>query len=153
MALALDDAERDRFLAEAHTGIVSTLRADGRPVTLPVWFVVVDGDIYLDTPAQSAKRKRVGRDARGSFLVERGTAWTELSAVHFEVEVSVVEEPDVVDAVRGAMADKYDHHRPPAEELPGAVQAAYADMVVLRLRPVGKVLSWDNAKIRLNRGG
>ena len=40
MSVRLSDEEAWAELAAAHTGIFTTLRRDGRPVTLPTWFVV-----------------------------------------------------------------------------------------------------------------
>jgi hypothetical protein len=37
----------------AHTGILTTLRRDGVPVSLPVWFVVLDRRIYVSGPANT----------------------------------------------------------------------------------------------------
>ena len=34
-------------LASAHTGIFTSLRHDGVPVSLPVWFVALDRRVYL----------------------------------------------------------------------------------------------------------
>ena len=70
------------IIEHAHTGIFTSLRRDGTPVALPVWFVSLDRRIYVSGPAGSKKFARVRRDPRVSFLVESGTRWAELVAVH-----------------------------------------------------------------------
>ncbi len=65
------------FVEGAHTGILGTLRSDGMPIMLPIWFVVIERRIYVRTSADSKKAKRARRDARASFLVERGERWAE----------------------------------------------------------------------------
>lgn len=148
MGLTLNDNERSSLLDDAHTGILTTLRSDGRPVTLPVWFAHLDGEIYVRTPAQTAKVKRIRRDTRGSFLVEHGLKWTELTALHLDVRVSVVEDADTAARAEQAIDAKYAGYALAREDMPAPVAAHYADSVVLRLEPVGKPLSWSNTKLR-----
>ena len=80
MSIRLTEDEVWEELATARTGIFTTLRADGWPVSLPVWFATVDRRIYLRTPAGTKKlrahparpagqlprrvRRAVGRAAR-----------------------------------------------------------------------------------------
>ena len=35
------------FLAQPHIGVLATLRRDGRPYTVPVWFLHVDDAIWI----------------------------------------------------------------------------------------------------------
>ena len=77
----LDDDEAWRFLEAGHTGILTSLRRDGAPIALPVWYVVEERTIYVGGPSVTRKFARMRRDPRVSFLVERGRAWRELAAV------------------------------------------------------------------------
>ena len=43
MTVRMTDEEIWEFLSEGHTGIFTTLRRDGYPIALPVWYAVVDG--------------------------------------------------------------------------------------------------------------
>lgn len=65
-------------IADAHTGILTTLRRDGTPIALPVWFVAEDRTIVIMTPAGTKEISRVTHDPRASFLVESGKRWAEL---------------------------------------------------------------------------
>jgi hypothetical protein len=62
MGIRLTDDEAWDVLARSHTGILTTLRADGRPVTLPVWFVALDRTVCLVAPSRTRKIRRVRRD-------------------------------------------------------------------------------------------
>jgi hypothetical protein len=42
VSVRLDDDEVWAFLEKGHTAAFTTLREDGRPVTLPVWYVVLN---------------------------------------------------------------------------------------------------------------
>jgi PPOX class probable F420-dependent enzyme len=46
------------------TGMLGYLATDGRPLVAPVWFVVVDGVIALNTGKHSAKGRALTRDPR-----------------------------------------------------------------------------------------
>jgi PPOX class probable F420-dependent enzyme len=147
MGFRLTDDEAWAMLAEAHTGILTTLRRDGRPVALPVWHVVDSGAIHVRTPAASKKMRRVANDPRGSFLVESGLAWAELTSVTVPVDINVITDDDEAARIAAAIDAKYAAHRAPTEKLPAAVRSAYGDMRVLRMVPVGRFLSWNNAAL------
>src|SRR5690606_22581477 len=82
MSVRLSSDEAWDVLAHAHTGILTSLRRDGRPITLPVWFAVLERRIYVSGPATAKRHARVRRDPRVAFLVESGERWAELRAVH-----------------------------------------------------------------------
>ena len=87
MGVRLTEDEAWAELAAAHTGILTTLRRDGRPVSLPVWFVALDRHVYVRTPARTHKVGHVEHDPRATFLVERGERWAELCAVMLHADV------------------------------------------------------------------
>ena len=78
MSERLTDGEAWDVLETSHTGILTSLRRDGVPVSLPVWFVVDDRAVLVAGPAASHKFTHLRRDARVAFLVESGEAWKEL---------------------------------------------------------------------------
>lgn len=77
MGIRLTTDEAWEALGAAHTGILTTLRRDGMPIALPVWFVVDDCTVAMMTPAGTKKIARVRRDPRASFLVESGKRWVD----------------------------------------------------------------------------
>ncbi|HEY1974164.1 MAG TPA: pyridoxamine 5'-phosphate oxidase family protein [Pseudonocardia sp.] len=150
MGVALTDDEAWALVAGSLTGIVSTLRADGFPVTLPVWFVALNRAVYFRTPATSKKVARLRRDQRASFLVEAGERWSELTAVSFAAVASEVTDERLRAQVLEERARKYGDRGPGARrELPSATVRHYAgESAIIRLTPVGKLITWDNRKIR-----
>jgi general stress protein 26 len=138
----------------AHTGIFTSLKMDGWPVSLPVWFVVVDRSIYLSTPDRSKKVIRIGNDERGCFLVERGERWAELAAVEIPVKATVVTDANEKGKVAELMNEKYQGFRTPRRKMPEATKAHYGSgTAVIRLEPAGRLLTWDNSKLRLQSVG
>ena len=81
MSIRLSRAEAWSVLAAAHTGVFTSLRADGMPVALPVWFVAFGERVYVGAPSHTKKVAWVRRDPRVSFLVESGERWAELVGV------------------------------------------------------------------------
>jgi PPOX class probable F420-dependent enzyme len=147
MTIRLTVDEAWEAINSAHTGILTTLRRDGMPIALPVWFVVDDHSIATMTPAGTKKIARVRHDPRASFLVESGERYTELRAVHLTGRVEVVEDATARSRIEAAVNDKYAAFRPPADRLPAAAQAYYAKQVFLRFAPEGRILTWDNARL------
>jgi nitroimidazol reductase NimA-like FMN-containing flavoprotein (pyridoxamine 5'-phosphate oxidase superfamily) len=151
MGIALEDDELWQYVAGAHTGVVTTLRRNGWPVTLPVWHVVLARRIYFKTFPTMAKAARIARDPRASFLAEDGRRWTELRAVSLPVTAEILSAGAEDRAARDALAHKYPPEVDvPLERLPAASRAYYgAEDVIVRLTPAGPPLSWDNRRLRL----
>lgn len=85
----LSDAEREAFLARPRLGMLSTLSADGAPVTVPVWFEWDGVAARVFTGAVTGKARRIQRDARASLLVPNNVGEPE-SWVAFEGDVAIV---------------------------------------------------------------
>jgi nitroimidazol reductase NimA-like FMN-containing flavoprotein (pyridoxamine 5'-phosphate oxidase superfamily) len=136
------------FVAQSVNGTLTTLRRDGRPVALPIWFVVLDRRVYIQT--RGKKLLRVQHDPRASFLVEDGERWVELRAVHLDCEARVIEpEPDLAERIDRAHSHKYEQYRAVGEAMPDASRAHYAAAAggTIELIPQGKILTWDNGKL------
>jgi hypothetical protein len=150
MGVLLSDDEAWAELERAHTGILTTMRRDGMPVTLPTWFVVLDRRVYVRTPAKTRKVSHVQRDPRATFLVERGERWAELCAVMIYATTTVHTDGPLAARVLTALHDKYGGFRTESTALPDATRAHYGGAtVVLELTPTEPLVTWDNAKIRL----
>jgi nitroimidazol reductase NimA-like FMN-containing flavoprotein (pyridoxamine 5'-phosphate oxidase superfamily) len=151
MSVRLTEDEAWEMLGRAHTGIITTLRRDGWPVSLPMWFSVVDRKIYMRTLAGSKKALRIKRDERACFMVESGEAWKDLAAVVIPVRASLID-PDGDEAKHAlaAIGAKYQGFGPAEKQIPEATKKHYgAANVMIRLDPAGDMITWNNAKIRL----
>lgn len=133
----------------AHTGILTTLRRDGVPIALPVWFAVDDRTVVLMTPASTKKVARIRHDSRASFLVETGKKDVDLRGVHLTGRLEFVDDDAAKGRVEDAVNAKYAAFRPATCALPAKAQAFYAKQVFLRFVPTGRTLTWDNARLGL----
>ena len=149
MGVRLDADEAWAVLDAAHTGIFTTLRRDGMPIALPVWFVALDRAICLAAPSRTKKIARLRNDSRASFLVESGERWVELGAVHLTGRVEFVNDEAIIERIDEALDAKYAAFRGPRGAMPEKTQAHYAGRTFLRLVPDERIVSWDNRRIPL----
>jgi PPOX class probable F420-dependent enzyme len=135
-------------LSTAHTGVLTSLRRDGVPVSLPVWFVVVERRIYVSGQAHTKKFARVRHDPRVSFLVESGERWAELVGVHVTGRARVVDDPELLDRVSAALHEKYSQFRTPRETMPAPTRAHYETaLATIGIVPDDRILTWDNSRL------
>jgi nitroimidazol reductase NimA-like FMN-containing flavoprotein (pyridoxamine 5'-phosphate oxidase superfamily) len=148
--LSRDEAWEE--LARAHTGIFTSLKADGTPITLPIWFVALDEHIYFSAPARTKKITRVRRNARCCLLVESGTYWRELRAVLVTGSAREVTDDAAQRRVRAALNAKYDAYRSERSSMPEETRSVYEapGTVTFEIVPDDRILTWDNSRIELS---
>src|SRR5262249_34213314 len=147
VGVRMNEGEALGFLESVHTGILATLRADGSPALTPLWFVVLDGDVFVRTLAASRKAEHLRRDPRVSFLVESGLAWAELKAVVVYGRAQIETDPELTARVDAALESKYEGFRMPAAA-PSKTKGHYAaERVYVRIVPERANLTWDNSKL------
>ncbi|GAB3463961.1 pyridoxamine 5'-phosphate oxidase family protein [Actinophytocola sediminis] len=76
MVRVLDQAERERFLAEPHIGVLSVASDDDRPpLTIPIWYAYTPGGnltFFTGTQGRRARKTRLlERAGKLSFSVQR----------------------------------------------------------------------------------
>src|SRR6202161_2436203 len=65
---SISDPEISAFLSEeTRTGILGYASASGRPLVVPVWFIVEDGTLVFNTGKDSAKGRSLARDPRATL--------------------------------------------------------------------------------------
>jgi nitroimidazol reductase NimA-like FMN-containing flavoprotein (pyridoxamine 5'-phosphate oxidase superfamily) len=150
-SVRLSREEAWAFVEQSHTAIVATLRSDGVPIMLPVWFVVIDRKIYVRTGISSKKAVRARRDPRASFLVEIGERWAELQAVHMVGRITELSaESEVGLDAAEKFTVKYSAFRTDRSKMSEATQSHYAeDRIYLEFEPEDRILSWDNRRLNL----
>ena len=143
MSPRLSHEQAWEVLSAGRTGILTTLKADGTPISLPMWFVAIDERIYVVTPERTKKVVRVRHNPRVAFLVESGERWTELVAVHLTGHARVVSDPHLYAGVRAAMGHKYAGFRTEG----GDRNVDGIPMALIEITPDERVLTWDNNRL------
>jgi nitroimidazol reductase NimA-like FMN-containing flavoprotein (pyridoxamine 5'-phosphate oxidase superfamily) len=149
-SVRLSDDEAWALVEQAHTGVFTSLRRDGTPVSLPVWFVVLERHVYFSGPAHTKKLLRVHHDPRAAFLVESGERWAELMGVHLTGRARIVTDGELLARVAAALDATYATFRTPRAEMPEVTRANYeVETATVELTPDARVLSWDNSRLGL----
>lgn len=143
--IKMSEEEQFAFLAEEKTVIVTSFGPRGWPHSMPMWFVVRDGEVWMWTYRTSQKVKNVERDPRATLLVEAGETYDQLRGVMTEAEGEVVEG---YDAVLELGRELFARYTPGAEgpEAEAALAAQASKRVGIRYRS-RRVVSWDHRKL------
>jgi PPOX class probable F420-dependent enzyme len=83
--------------------VISTLRADGHPITSATWYGFLGADVVVSTPAARNKARNVRRDPRISFIVD--TKAMPYRGVAIEGSADVLPDPD--GAIIRAIVERY----------------------------------------------
>ena len=136
------------YVTDTHTGILTTLRRDGVPIAMPLWFACLDRVIYVQT--RGRKLQRIAHDPRASFLVETGDRWADLKAVHLTGTAEIVDlDAELSARFRTEIDRKYAAFRTAPTDMPKETANVYATalMGVVRFTADDRVLNWDNTKL------
>jgi len=150
VSIRLSPDEAWDALAQAHTGIFTTLRRDGMPIALPVWFVAIDRAICLAAPSRTKKLARLRHDPRASFLIESGDRWVELLAVHLTGRCELLDlekDRSLIERIDDELDVKYAKFRADHGAMPQKTQEHYAARSFIRFVPDPRVLTWDNSRM------
>ena len=67
----MTDPKINAFLgAGTRTGKLAYTSGDGRPLVVPIWFVVEDGTLVFNTGKDTAKGRALARDPRATLCVD-----------------------------------------------------------------------------------
>lgn len=61
---------REFLLEGTRTGKLATVREDGGPHVVPIWFILREGRIVFNTSETSVKARNLGRDPRAALSVD-----------------------------------------------------------------------------------
>ena len=126
----MSEHERQEFLAGVHVGVISIERADGPPLTVPIWYGYEPGGVvWIITGAESVKGRLL--DAAGRFSL---CAQTEEPPFYKYVSV----EGPIVDVAPAELeADRQLRHRRLADHLRPAGLGGQRDRAGEQLAPLG----------------
>jgi PPOX class probable F420-dependent enzyme len=127
----MEKAEWKAFLAEGtRTGKLATVREDGRPHVVPIWFLLDGDDLVFTTGADTVKGKALRRDGRAAICVDVERPPYAYVMVAGEVEIS----EDVDEMLPWAIKIAERYEGPERAEEFGRRNAVESELLV-RLRP------------------
>jgi PPOX class probable F420-dependent enzyme len=127
--------------------VVSSLGPRGWPHSMPMWYVVRDGEIWAWTYAKSQKVKNLERDPRATLLVETGFEYTELRGVQIEAEAELIRDTERVFEFAKELTVRYAEGIESVEgDAAAGLRAQAPKRVAIHFHPV-RVASWDHRKL------
>ncbi|HEY8001610.1 MAG TPA: pyridoxamine 5'-phosphate oxidase family protein [Solirubrobacterales bacterium] len=145
--ITLTEAEQAELLESERIVVVSSIGPRGWPHSMPMWFLVRDGEIWVWTYAKSQKVRNLERDRRATLLVETGTEYVELRGIQIEAEAELIRETATVAEFGKQLTLRY------AEgidsiggDAAAALEAQAAKRVAIRFEPI-VTATWDHRKL------
>ena len=162
--IKLTDAEQAELLDSERIVIVTSLGPRGWPHSMPMWFLVRDGELWCWTYGKSQKVKNLERDPRATLLIEAGHEYTELRGIQIEAEAELIRDVERVAEFGKDLAIRYSEGIDSMNKAPqqrrtsaplrsaiggdaaAALEAQAAKRVVLRFEPI-RTATWDHRKL------
>ena len=142
----LSEAEIAALMDEERIAVVSTHGPRGWPHSMPLWFVVRDGEVWSWTYAKSQKVRNLERDPRATVLIESGVEYGELRGVMIEAEAEIHRDHETVLGFAEELALRYSGAANLDDAGRAALEAQAPKRVALQFRP-HRVASWDHRKL------
>lgn len=103
----------EEFLREPFVGVIATLRKDGMPYTVPVWWLWKPDGIWITGTYNRVWCKQLMSDSRASLCIEASAPMT--GHVEFDGHVTAFELPGFdIWPISRELAEKYVGRRDPA---------------------------------------
>ena len=95
------------FLGEHKVCRLATVDRRGQPHVVPVWHIVLDGDIYIETSPNSKKGQNLKANPKMALVVDAGDGFDSYKGVMIQGTVEFVKDKQKLARFRDAMAQRY----------------------------------------------
>jgi PPOX class probable F420-dependent enzyme len=162
--IKLTEAEQVELLDSERVAVVSSIGPRGWPHSMPMWFLVRDGELWVWTYGKSQKVRNLERDPRATLLVEAGVEYTELRGIQIEAEAELIRDHPTVAQFGKDLAIRYSEGIDSMNTAPqqrgtsaplrsaiggdaaAALEAQAAKRVAIRFSPI-RTATWDHRKL------
>ena len=145
--IKLSEEEQRELLESERVVLVSTLGPRGWPHSMPLWYLLRDGEVWVYTYAKSQKVRNLERDPRATLVVESGREYGELRGVMIEAEAEIHRDLDTVYETGRELTLRYSEGSASVEgEAAEALKAQARKRVAVRFRP-RRTATWDHRKL------
>ncbi len=132
------------FLAEQKVCRLATIDKNGVPHVVPIWYVILDGEIYTETTGTTKKTKNIESNKKTALVVDAGNSLYDYIGVMMQGEIELVSDKSIIERVREAFAQRYFG----SNEHPGyKFLTSMPNRVLLKFIPQ-KFVSWDHRKMK-----
>ncbi|HVQ59161.1 MAG TPA: pyridoxamine 5'-phosphate oxidase family protein [Solirubrobacterales bacterium] len=146
--IQLSDEELAQLLETERVAVVSSHGSRGWPHSMPLWFVVRAGELWIWTYAKSQKVRNLERDPRATVLIETGEEYGELRGAMIEAEAVLHRDPETVLGFAEELALRYGGGGDAelGEDARAALAVQAPKRVAIQFKPV-RTATWDHRKL------
>ena len=127
------------FLGEQKVCRLATVDRRGQPHVVPVWHILLDGDLYIETSPNSKKGRNLKANPKVALVVDAGDGFNAYKGVMIQGSVEFVKDKKMLARFREAMAQRYFG----TAEHPGfKYLVSGGDPLLMKVIPK-KVVTWD----------
>jgi nitroimidazol reductase NimA-like FMN-containing flavoprotein (pyridoxamine 5'-phosphate oxidase superfamily) len=137
--LSLTPKEVEEYLDRQRTVRLATASRDGRPHVVPLWFVWVDGFLFMNSTLGNVTIKNLQANAEATGSIDDGDRYEELRGVLVHGTVEFADDDPRLDRVKRSWSQKYLGGQPVPYD-------RWRNRVWLRMHPE-RMASWDFRKI------
>jgi nitroimidazol reductase NimA-like FMN-containing flavoprotein (pyridoxamine 5'-phosphate oxidase superfamily) len=105
--VSLTAEELDRFLAVQRTARLATSGPDGTPHVVPLWFVWVDGALFVNTTRGNRSVRNLEANHRAAATIDDGESYDELRGVVLTGPAGEASDDPRLPEVHDAFSAKY----------------------------------------------
>jgi PPOX class probable F420-dependent enzyme len=134
-------AEIDTFLQGVHLARVATVRPDGRPHVVPVWYLWLDGTFYFETGRTAVKANNLRANPQLAVTVDVSEGGLRLRHVILEGQVTLIEERSQVQPLTERIYSRYVGIE--GLQTPAVQKMLNGDIIIVQLKPA-RFVTWDN---------
>ena len=143
-AIQLTPQERDEFLRQAKTIVLSSIDQRGYPHSVAMWYVMDAGCCLMTTYAKSQKTMNLRRNVKVALMAESGTTYDTLKGVLIRGRAELIHDVDFCAGVLARIHEKMSGSMP--EGIEEALKAQARKRVVIKVIPE-RISSWDHSKL------
>ena len=127
------------FLGEQRVCRLATVDRRGQPHVVPVWHILLDGDLYIETSPSSKKGLNLKTNPKMALVVDAGDTFDTYKGVMIQGRVEFVKDKKILVRFRDAMAQRYFG----TSEHPGyKYLVSGSDPLLMKVIPK-KIITWD----------
>lgn len=132
------------FLAEQKVCRMATVDKDGMPHVIPMWYVILDGEIYIETTGNTKKVKNVESNKKTALIIDAGDSLYDYRGVMMQGSMEIVKDKALFERFREAYAQRYFG----SNEHPGyKFLTSIPNRALLKFIPE-KFVSWDYRRLK-----
>jgi PPOX class probable F420-dependent enzyme len=145
--IKLSEEEQQELLDSERVVVVSSIGPRGWPHSMPLWYVVREGEIWIWTYAKSQKVKNLERDPRATLLIETGVEYGDLRGIQIEAEAELIRDHGQVVEFAKELTVRYSEGIDSVEgDAAAALEAQAPKRVAIHFRPK-RTATWDHRKL------